>query len=44
MLDFIPNHTAIDHPWAWSQPGFYVQGSEDDLRRAPKNFVRVTTS
>ena len=44
MLDFIPNHTAMDHPWAWSQPEFYISGSEYSLRREPKNYVRVATA
>lgn len=44
MLDFIPNHTAIDHPWAWSQPEFYVQGDENSLRHEPKNYVRLATA
>ncbi len=26
MLDFIPNHTAIDHPWAHEHPEYYVPG------------------
>lgn len=25
MLDFIPNHTALDHPWAEERPDFYVR-------------------
>src|SRR5271166_4955850 len=24
MLDFVPNHTAIDHPWAAIHPEYYV--------------------
>jgi hypothetical protein len=44
MLDFIPNHTAIDHPWAWSQPGYYIQGTEADIRDEPKNYVRLSTA
>src|SRR5579885_1639156 len=31
MLDFVPNHTALDHPWAWSKPDLYIQGSEEAL-------------
>jgi glycosidase len=27
MLDFVPNHTALDHPWVLTHPEFYVQGS-----------------
>jgi hypothetical protein len=26
MLDFVPNHTALDHPWAQSHPEYFVQG------------------
>ena len=28
MLDFVPNHTALDHPWTKAHPDFYVQGSD----------------
>ena len=28
MLDFVPNHTALDHPWTKTHPDFYVQGSD----------------
>jgi len=41
MLDFVPNHTALDHPWVEEDPDFYVSGSESDLVRAPGNYTRV---
>ena len=41
MLDFVPNHTAIDHPWVETHPEYYVHGTELDLTRAPKNYVWV---
>jgi hypothetical protein len=28
MLDFVPNHTALDHPWTRTHPDFYVEGSD----------------
>ncbi len=31
MLDFVPNHTALDHPWVRTHPDFYVQGNEQVL-------------
>ena len=43
MLDFVPNHTAPDHPWVKSHPDYYVQGDEQALARAPQNFLRVAT-
>lgn len=44
MLDFVPNHTALDHPWVLEHPEYYVAGSEADLARAPENFTRVARS
>ena len=43
MLDFVPNHTAPDHPWVKSNPDYYVQGSEEQIGCAPKNYLRVET-
>ncbi len=44
LLDFVPNHTAPDHPWAVEHPEYYVAGSEEDLAREPHNYLRVATS
>jgi hypothetical protein len=41
MLDFVPNHTALDHPWVESHPEYYVPGTEADLARAPQNYTWV---
>lgn len=41
MLDFVPNHTALDHPWVALDPDRYVNGTEDDLAAAPGNWTRV---
>jgi glycosidase len=41
MLDFVPNHTAPDHPWVEEHPEYYVAGTEADLASAPQNFMRV---
>ena len=35
MLDFVPNHTALDHPWVEAHPEYYVAASEADLARSP---------
>ena len=39
MLDFVPNHTALDHPWVEDHPEYYVAGTERDLGRAPGNYT-----
>jgi hypothetical protein len=41
ILDFVPNHTAFDHPWTSAHPERYVQGTPDDERNAPADFRRV---
>lgn len=44
MLDFVPNHVAPDHPWVDAHPDFFVAGTDDDLARAPQNYVRLQTA
>jgi glycosidase len=39
MLDFVPNHTGLDHSWVEDHPEYYVSGTELDLSRAPQNYV-----
>jgi glycosidase len=41
MLDFVPNHTAPDHPWVEEHPEYYVAGTESDLAEAPHNYTRL---
>ena len=41
MLDFVPNHTGLDHPWTEDHPEYYVAGTEANLAGAPQNYVRV---
>ncbi|HTJ89129.1 MAG TPA: alpha-amylase family glycosyl hydrolase [Acidocella sp.] len=43
MLDFVPNHTALDHPWAKTHPDYYVQGREEQCAAAPQNYRRMET-
>ena len=38
MLDFVPNHTGLDHPWVDAHPEYYIPGTELDLERAPQNY------
>jgi hypothetical protein len=41
MLDFVPNHTGLDHPWVEDHPEYYIRGTELDLARAPRNYTWV---
>lgn len=44
MLDFVPNHMGLDHPWLESNPDYFLSGTECDLQSHPQNFIRVSTS
>src|SRR5574341_669824 len=41
LLDFVPNHTGLDHPWVDDYPDYYVVGTELDLARAPQNYTWI---
>ena len=40
ILDFVPNHLAIDHRWIDEHPDRLLQGDDDALARAPWNWFR----
>lgn len=39
LLDFVPNHTGLDHSWVEDHPEYHIPGTELDLARAPHNFT-----
>jgi glycosidase len=43
MLDFVPNHVGLGHPWINNHPDYFVHGTELDLARAPQNYTWVKT-
>lgn len=38
ILDFVPNHVALDHEWIDDHPDFIIQGNPADLIRTPREF------
>lgn len=41
MLDFIPNHTAPDHPWVSRHPDYYVHGTLNDFADDPASYLHI---
>jgi glycosidase len=41
MLDFVPNHVALDHPWTREHPEYFIHGSVEDLHDDPVAFYHV---
>ncbi|HEY3294120.1 MAG TPA: alpha-amylase family glycosyl hydrolase [bacterium] len=44
LLDFVPNHLAIDHPWLSAHPEWFVTGTEADVVRNPAHYFWITTA
>jgi hypothetical protein len=44
MLDFVPSHMALDHPWVAEHPEYFIGGSESDLANAPQNYFQAQTA
>jgi hypothetical protein len=40
ILDFVPNHVAVDHRWITDAPDRLLQGDERALAAAPQNWFR----
>lgn len=41
MLDFVPNHMGLGHPWVEDHPDYFIPGTELDLAHAPQNYTWV---
>jgi hypothetical protein len=41
MLDFIPNHVGLDHPWITEHPDWFIHGDEGALQREPDSWIRL---
>jgi hypothetical protein len=44
ILDFVPNHTGIDHHWLFQHPDYYIQVSEEVYRKDPDNYFPITSN
>lgn len=40
MLDFVPNHVGLDHPWLIEHPEYFIQGDEHRLRQQGDSYVQ----
>jgi hypothetical protein len=41
ILDFVPNHVALDHPWVVEHPEYFILGSPEDARDDPTAFASI---
>jgi hypothetical protein len=43
FLDFVGNHTALDHPWMREHPEFYVQAGQQEFQQSPSLYYQLKT-
>jgi hypothetical protein len=43
FLDFVGNHTALDHPWVREHAEYYVQAQQQEFERNPAFYYRAQT-
>ena len=41
ILDFVPNHLALDHPWTLEHPEYFIPGTSKDLAQNPEAFIQI---
>ena len=41
ILDFVPNHTGLDHPWLLEHPEYYIQADPLWLEKAQGEFFEL---
>ena len=41
MLDFVPNHTGLDHNWVRDHTDFYIRAGQQDLEKEPANYTSI---
>ena len=44
ILDFVPNHVALDHRWLAEHPEYFVTGTAADLESQPDNFFTISNA
>ena len=41
ILDFVPNHVAVDHLWTLEKSDMFIQGTIDDLMTKPYEYFSI---
>ena len=43
MLDFVPNHVGLDHPWTQTHPEYFIEAPAEVLQSQPDSYFRIAS-
>ena len=41
LLDYVPNHVAVDHLWTLEKSDLFIKGTLEELMTRPDDFISV---
>lgn len=41
ILDYVPNHVALDHVWTLEKSDLFLQGTQNDLKAHPNDYIAI---
>jgi len=41
ILDYVPNHVAVDHLWTLESSDMFIQGTKEDLEKKPNEYFET---
>jgi hypothetical protein len=41
LLDYVPNHVALDHPWVTNSPELFVHGDDHNIDTEPAGWIAI---
>ncbi len=44
LLDYVPNHVAVDHPWTMERPDVLLTGTQADQIAQPENYFSASSN
>lgn len=43
IIDFVPNHVAVDHPWVFDHPEYFIQATAEQYMKDPEAYTKTVS-